>query len=269
MGDPAALLLVVLSAAALLALVIAISSPSFATHATAAAGLSQARVRQRPSRTGFRRKTAKQTLRIKEWKLLIRDPWLLSQSLMQVLYLVPPGLMLWLNYGDSAGIFIVVIPVLVMASGQLAGGLAWLAISGEDAHDLVVTAPISPRLVLTAKIEAVLFAIGVIVSPLILGIAFSSIWHAVVTAFGVVLAASSATTIQLWFRVQARRSLFRRRQVSSRTATLSEAFASIMWAGTAGLVAAGAWVFAAFTAAIAIGVLGLAYALSPRKTAGA
>jgi hypothetical protein len=50
---------------------------------------------------------------------------------------VPPALLLWINFGDAAGIFVVVAPVLVMASGQLAGGLAWLAISGEDAHDLV------------------------------------------------------------------------------------------------------------------------------------
>ena len=67
---------------------------------------------------------------------------------MQILYLVPPALFLWISYGQTAGTYVVVIPVLVMAAGQLAGGLAWLAISGEDAHDLVVTAPVSPRAVL-------------------------------------------------------------------------------------------------------------------------
>ena len=46
------------------------------------------------------------------------------------------------------------VPVLVMAAGQLAGGLAWLAISGEDAPDLVATAPILPRHVVRAKVEA-------------------------------------------------------------------------------------------------------------------
>ena len=55
-----------------------------------------------------------------------------------------------------------------MAAGQLAGGLAWLAISGEDAHDLVVTAPVSPRSVLIAKIEAVLGIIAMILAPLLL-----------------------------------------------------------------------------------------------------
>ena len=45
----------------------------------------------------------------------------------------------------------------------------------------------------------------------------------------------SATAIQLWFRVQARRSQFRRRQTSSRLATFAEAFSSIGWAATAAL----------------------------------
>ena len=47
--------------------------------------------------------------------------------------------------------------------------------------------------------------------------------------------------IQLCFRVQARRSQFRRRQTSSRIATFAEAFSSIAWAGAAALIAAGSW----------------------------
>jgi ABC-2 type transport system permease protein len=38
-----------------------------------------------------------------------------------------------------------------MAAGQLAGGLAWLSISGEDAPDLVATAPIGSRRILWAN----------------------------------------------------------------------------------------------------------------------
>ena len=84
------------------------------------------------------------TLRQKEWTLLLRDPWLVSQTLMQLLYLLPPALLLWRSYGEGTGALVVLVPVLVMAAGQLAGGLAWLAISGEDAPDLVATAPV-PR----------------------------------------------------------------------------------------------------------------------------
>jgi len=69
--------------------------------------------------------------------------------------------------------------------------------------------------------------------------------------------------IQLWFRTQAKRKHFRRRQTSSRVATFAEAFSSIAWAATFGLAAAGRWQ-AAITALIALGILAGARALAPK-----
>jgi ABC-2 type transport system permease protein len=269
MGDLAALLAVAIVGLGSLAAVIILTSSSFGRHAIAAAGVSHMRVQQRSVHKPFRRLSQRQALRKKEWALLRRDPWLLSQTLMQLLYLLPPALLLWLNFGRNAGVFVVVIPVLVMASGQLAGGLAWLCISGEDAHDLVSTAPVPPRAVLVAKVEAVLGAIAVILAPLLLIVAVSSLQMALIAVLGIALASASATAIQMWFRVPSRRSMFRRRQVASRTATLSEAFASIMWAGAAGLVASGlvGTVVAVVPALLALGVLGLAWLISPRGVA--
>ena len=234
----------------------------------AAAGVSQHRVRQRRQPHRFRAVSQQQALRRKEWLLLARDPWLLSQTLMQVLYLLPPALLLWLNFGRSAGSAVVVVPVLVMAAGQLAGGLAWLALSGEDAHDLVVTAPVAPHAVLVAKIEAILAAIAVIVAPLLLLTALVSPAAALIAAGGIACAAASATAIQMWFRAHARRSMFRRRQVSSRAATLCEAFASVMWAGTAAVFSAGSALLALGPAVVALLVLLLAWAIRPRSPAG-
>jgi ABC-2 type transport system permease protein len=183
----------------------------------------------------FRSGTRQHALRWKEFTLLRRDPWLVSQSLMQLLYLVPPALMLWRSFSDSSVAIVLITPVIVMAAGQLAGGLGWLTISGEDAPDLVATAPLPSLRVIRAKIEVVLIAIGVLFAPLVMALVFASPMQAVVTAAGVAVAAVSATAIQLWFRVQARRSQFRRRQTSSRLATLAEAFSSIGWAATAAL----------------------------------
>ena len=92
-----------------------------------------------------------QALRRKEWVLLWRDPWLMSQSLMQLLYLLPPFFLLSrMFYGEGTGAALLV-PVLIMAAGQLAGGLAWLAISGEDAPDLIASAPVTAARVWRAK----------------------------------------------------------------------------------------------------------------------
>lgn len=264
MGEIPALLAVLAVGLGALAITIAGTASSYGHHAISAAGLNHIRSQRRPSARPFRPVSQRQALRLKEWRLLQRDPWLMSQTLMQILYLVPPALLMWMNFGSSAGAFVVVVPVLVMASGQLAGGLAWLAISGEDAHDLVVTAPVSPRTVLVAKIEAVLTVIGVVLTPLLLLMALSSWQMALITALCAALSAGSATAIQLWFRVVAKRSMFRRRQVASRAATLSEAFASIMWAGTGALMAAESWLAIA-PAIVALLVLGLAKLISPRR----
>ena len=207
-------------------------------------------------------------LRRKEWALLRRDPWLVSQTLMQVLYLLPPALLLWRNFGDSIGALLVVVPVLVMAAGQLAGGLAWLAVSGEDAPELVASAPISARAIILAKVQAVLGAIAVLVAPLLLGLALASPWLALVTAVGIAVSAASATVIQIWFRAQAKRSAFRRRQTSSRVATFAEAFSSILWAGTATLAATGTWL-ALFPALVTLLLLSGTWAIRPREAVAA
>jgi ABC-2 type transport system permease protein len=104
----------------------------------------------------------------------------------------------------------------------------------------------------------------VLFAPLIMALLFASPLQAAVTAIGVTVAAASATAIQLWFRVQARRSQFRRRQTSSRLATFAEAFSSIGWAATAALVLAipaAALVSGLLTA----GILAATWKISPRR----
>jgi ABC-2 type transport system permease protein len=85
-----------------------------------------------------------------------------------------------------------------------------------------------------------------------------------VAAAGIGVATASATAIQLFFRTQAKRSHFRRRQTSSRVATIAEALSSNGWAATGALAAAGTWL-AAFTGLVAIAILAGARLISPAK----
>ncbi|MGH1419866.1 MAG: permease [Hyphomicrobiaceae bacterium] len=263
-GNPVAAIVFFVFAVACLVGVIATSSDQFGEQVLAAAGLSHGKKIQAQARSGFRNASRRHAMRVKEWALLKRDPWLVSQTLMQILYLIPPALILWINHGQNADAHVILAPVLVMAIGQLAGGLAWLAISGEDAPDLVQTAPISNRAATLAKIEAILLILAALVTPFIIGLAFLSVWSAAVTAIGVVVAASSTIAIQMWFQSRSRRRNFRRRQTASRIATFSEAFASISWAGTAGLAAAGS-AFAIILGAFGVVVMLTAWLLSPRQ----
>jgi ABC-2 type transport system permease protein len=263
LGDGEVLLLLLAGGLLLLGAVMAIFSPRFADTAVRVSAHA-APNRQSSRATSFRASSRQQALRRKEFVLLRRDPWLISQTLMQLLYLVPPALMLWRSFSDSSTAIVLITPVIVMAAGQLSGGLAWLTISGEDAADLVATAPLPPSRVIRAKIEVVLIAIGVTFAPLVVALAFASPLQAAITTLGVAIASISATAIQLWFRVQARRSQFRRRQTSSRLATFAEAFSSIGWAATAAL-ALTMPIGAAITGLITAAILAATWKISPRR----
>src|SRR5205807_623365 len=197
LGDGEALLLLLSVGLVLLGAVMAMFSASFADTAVSAsvhAGSGPQDIRPKTFRGGSRQ----QALRRKEFVLLRRDPWLISQTLMQLLYLVPPALLLWRSYSDSSQAVILITPVIVMAAGQLAGGLAWLTISGEDAPELVATAPLTAGRAMRAKIEVVLITIAVIFAPLVLALAWIAPAQAMVTATAVLIATVSSTAIQLW-----------------------------------------------------------------------
>lgn len=263
LGDKQALTVLFAGGLMLLGGVMAMLSTRFA-DTDRRASANAAPDRQHSSTAAFRSGSRQQALRRKEFVLLRRDPWLMSQSLMQLLYLVPPAVMLWRSFADGAMAIVVVTPVIVMAAGQLAGGLAWLTISGEDAADLVATAPLTASRIIRAKIEVVLIAIGAIFAPFVIALLFASSVQAAVTALFVILATASATAIQHWFRVQARRSQFRRRQTSSRLATFAEAFSSIGWAATAALALA-VPIAAIVTGVMTLAILAATWKISPRR----
>ena len=264
LGDHHALFACMLSGLGALAIPMLLLARHLGDYALAAGGASLAARRKRSRLNWFATTTPALLLWRKEWLLLWRDPWLASQTLMQLLYLIPPALMLWRFYGHDQGALIVLAPVLTMAAGQLAGGLAWLAVSGEDAPDLIATAPISPRRALIAKVEAVLILVILVFAPFLLGLAGLSPSMTAVVALGVVIASLSSTMIQIWFRRQAQRRYFSRRQTSSRLATFAEAFCAVSWAAAAGL-----WlrspVLASVPIAVALIILAGARGMRPRN----
>ncbi len=263
-GDPVALVLVLAAALAVVGAVMAIFAPRLGEHSITATDLAAPVAQRRRRRRSFAMRSAAAALRRKEWLLLRRDPWLASQTLTQLFYLIPPALLLSRNFGDSSGALTVAVMVLVTVGGQLGGALAWLAISGEDAPDLVMTAPVLPSAVTRAKVEAVMGAVGMVLAPFLAGVLFLSPRHAIAALIGIAIAAASTIRIQLWFRAQAKRSNFRRRHTSSRIATFAEALTSFSWAAAAGLAVSGSW-FAAFSAVTALVILLGARSVSPRK----
>lgn len=234
MGHPMPLLALMAVAVVLLAVVIFSFSPRFGPFAVATAGVAQGGGKQGDVTgsvgnwfSGFRNRSPGHSLRRKEWALLRRDPWLISQTLVQILYLLPAAFLLWRRYDGGIAPATLLVPVLITAAGQFSGGLAWLAISGEDAPELIQTAPISPRDVLRAKTQAVMAATLAVFGPFLLALTVLSERAGVIALVGIVLAGASATAIQFWYRLQAHRGRIRRRQTASRLTTFAEAIASI------------------------------------------
>ena len=262
LGDLVALVVVFSISAILLAATIFVFAPRIGQLALSTAGVSRNPIRQRLRSSVFRKTWPTRALRHKEWRLLLRDPWLMSQSLMQLFYLLPPAFLLWRDFDDNTGASTLLVPILIMAAGQLAGGLAWLAISGEDAPDLIASAPVTNARVLRAKTEAVMGMIAVVFGPFIVALAVAAPFSALVTTLGGATAAASATSIQFWFRVQAKRSHFRRRQTSSRIATFAEALSSCSWAAAGALAAGSTWL-AVIPGFIAFAIVGGVWLVSP------
>jgi len=151
LGEPAAMAAFLGVSVVVLVSAIHVCAPRFGTFALAVASVSHGTNQRGRRQASFHSVSPTRALRRKEWTLLLRDPWLMSQTLMQLLYLLPAAFLLWRGFYARGGASSLLVPVLIVAAGQLSGALAWLAVSGEDAPELVASAPVSAARVLRAK----------------------------------------------------------------------------------------------------------------------
>ncbi len=195
-------------------------------------------------------RSAGASLRSKEWRLIGRDPWVASQILLQILYMTPMIAILWSGSGDPS---LAVAPTVVVVTFQVASSLTWLGLSGEDAPDLLDTAPITAGVVRRAKIEAVgCLTLGIVAIP-VLYLATVSLAAAALAvglgAFGL----CTAVMLQLWYGAPARRSAFAARHRESKLMALIEMSFSLLFGLTTALSVIGtAWSLAPFAVVGAI-----------------
>lgn len=169
-------------------------------------------------------------LRRKEWRLLTRDPWLLSQIMLQVIYTLPVSIVIWRSQGPNGSLAISVAPAIVVIAAQLAASLAWLTVSSEDAPELLMTAPVPRRILERRKLEAIAvplaWALGV---PIVL-LAFSSVLLALYTAAFAVGAAASTALLNFWHPMPGRRVAVLRRHSQSKLIAVFEHTLALLWA---------------------------------------
>jgi len=233
----------------------------FAADAAAISGLGAPR-RRRARGVRSMRGGVMATLVNKEWRLLRRDPLLLSQILLQLLYLLPLFLVFGTRLGDdgfdrfaAAGFA----SGFVLLVTSLAASLAWLTVSAEDAPDLLASAPVSRNRIERAKALAAGIPAAALLLPPAVG---ASIVVTPMTGFwlllGGVAAILSTCFIAIWHQTPGNRKEFRRRTRGSLMLNLGRSFVALGWIGATALAVSG-WALAAIVPALIS--LGLVLAL--------
>jgi ABC-2 type transport system permease protein len=266
LGAPAPLLGAVLLAALAFALTLARTHRFFVHGLQQAAGMG--RVHARPAGAlRFRfRASLFDTIVAKEWRLIARDPHLIAQVLLQLVYLVP--LLFLIMRGDAAG------PALgaglTLLCSSLTGSLAWIVISAEDAPDLLLSSPALRRTLQLAKLAAATMPALLLVALPLLWLVVRTPLTGLLVAFTVSAAVLSAGLIVLWTGRPAPRSDFKSRGKENFLCTMLELASSLSWGGLGWLLVAlgtqgAGWMAPAAAAVLTAGLLVLLLAWSLRR----
>ncbi len=228
LGEPASLALWLLFGLALFIVSVVVCGRRI-VQATAIAAYASSALKPDPRRRAFRGGVGT-ALRVKEHRLIVRDPWLLSQMLLQVVYTLPIVVLLVRNGGVTGAVAVALPPALVVIAAQLSGTLAWVALSAEDAPEFLTSAPVTRGEVERRKIEAIALPIGLLLAVPILALAFASPWAAICTTLFALGAGASSALVNIWMQAPAKRTMVLRRHSHSRLAALVELSITILWA---------------------------------------
>ncbi len=162
---------------------------------------------------------------VKEWKLIGRDPQMITHTLLQSLYLLPL-VFVWMR---NASPQVVLAPAMVMLSGSLASGLTWLTVSAEDAPELLASAPVQRGLLRRAKLVAGLTPVWALTVPLALVLAMSDATAAAIFTGCVAGATVSSGSLHLLLPRTGRRRDLRRRGKGNLLGNLLEMLTAVAW----------------------------------------
>jgi ABC-2 type transport system permease protein len=149
------------------------------------------------------------TVFAKEWKLLARDPALVFQVVLRLVYLAPL-FVIGLNNPRALGPGLAFMSVVI--AGQMVGSLAWLTVSAEDSPDLIKVAPVEKASVDEAKMIAAIAMAAPLIVILPIAIALRSPVGALVTLALTLLGGWMTGILEVQFGKPAPRSSFKGRR---------------------------------------------------------
>lgn len=266
LGDPASMVVLVAAGFAACAASAVLLGRRYAKATTEAAGAARsgrphARTRAAGGPAALRTSSPRAVLRRKEVRLVLRDPWLISQIGMQLLAMLPLYFIVFRDGSGEARLYLGA-GILALLIGQIAGALAWITLSGEDAPDVLASAPVPPREIVRAKVEAIALLLAPLAVAAALVLLRLSPRSALAALAGVASSALAAILIQVWSRIQSRRRDFALRYKTGKAAYLIEFVVLIALAVATGLAAYGT-IWTLLPAAIALLLLAIRYLLRP------
>jgi ABC-2 type transport system permease protein len=199
---------------------------------------------------------------VKEWRLILRDPNLIAQTLLQVLYLLP--LFFVVSRGGTALGYVV--PGAVLLGGSLAGSLAWLTVAAEDAPELVGSAPVSAARVRLMKALAAMIPAWIFVLPIFLALLWYRPWWSLAFLVCVMGSTASAGAMQVLYPRKADRKDMKRRGKNELLVSLLEGITVFGWSGVAYLLTRGpGWIWWLVPVALVLALSGPVFAWAMGK----
>ncbi|MGD9738120.1 MAG: hypothetical protein AB7O56_09710 [Bauldia sp.] len=231
----------------------------FATDAASARGVDARSSRRGRTTARFGASVFRSTF-AKEARLIARDPALISQILLRVIYVAPLLIFIFGNgeeLNELTGALVAA--SIIFLAGQMAGSIAWITMSAEDSPELLAASPVPLRTFLMAKLTTTLAIPAIIVLPAAVALSFFSPVAGIVGLVAGAIAATVSGLINLWLLKPVKRSEFRRSWSTSFAPSILELLSTAAITGAVVLAFLGLWLWALAPVALAIAVVGFAY----------
>jgi ABC-2 type transport system permease protein len=167
---------------------------------------------------------------LKEWRLILRDPQLIAQVLLQVAYLMP---MMFIALRGGSRPLALLVPAAVYLASSLASSLAWITVAAEDAPELLGSAPTSPSRLRMLKVVAALLPVWLLLSPLLAYLPGESLRMALVFVFCLAGGTVSTAMAQIWYPRQGKRTDMKKRMQGHVVVGMVELLVIAGWTATA------------------------------------
>jgi ABC-2 type transport system permease protein len=200
----------------------------------------------------------------KEWLTILRNPYLISQTALQLVFLIPAMIFAFRGgYGTDLARTATLVP-----TAGLVIGMGWVTIlmriaaSGEEAADLLRSSPNGAGLLQRSKLLAALLPVWVILSPLYL------IWIVRGQSWGIELllffwATYGCALLQLWnSKPIPLRDLFNKNSQNTKNdvfLSILETIVFVLWLPTPLLMTQGPFLFCLINLAMIAGCMALAH----------